>query len=615
MPDPPRVLVVVEDHHAESELRRVLDTVRSQSAVATVLTSDALLGLRLRREGVDARLTTDGLARDTLVERDRVALAGVGIAFAPLSGARPMLDYTLIPAFMRAVRNLTAAADQLANGSFQRSVLVGGGPLIAAARLAARRRGVFIEQVGGPIQRIGQAWRRLRAGRATKWVNTDFRALVLEPGFIALMFVKGFWRAIAGPPRPRPTPRALVVVGDRFTADVVDRLRAESRPLIVAGATEPGRALFQSRPHVPLEAFADLLDPLRCLGSLAYAVADAISLARADAHEERFAAAGASYWPLVKWTVFLHLVVWLPILEHVRSLMQRAARAYPDARLLCSTDVTAYNRVLIETARRANVQSMGIQHGIPGEPNGHSIVRVDTLAVWGTATEPWYRALAPQSAEFVVTGNPRFDALAGRPLAPLPQGPFTIVVCTGFMSDFSVGASELENLLMIDAVLAWAEGHDGVRVVHKMHPGEEPEYYTAAARSLGWSQRRLTTVREPILYDVLEQSHVLVAAYSTTVLEALALGTPAIVFDAIVQRKLLPLDRVPGVTIALSIDELAGALDRHRAGPRFERDALRSSAALGEYISQLDGRATERVATLVTTIGSTAPFAETTPRR
>jgi hypothetical protein len=52
-------------------------------------------------------------------------------------------------------------------------------------------------------------------------------------------------------------------------------------------------------------------------------------------------------------------------------------------------------------------------------------------------------ALAPQTAQFVVTGNPRFDALARRPApSARPSTPFTITICTGFVSDFSTAASE-----------------------------------------------------------------------------------------------------------------------------------------------------------------------------
>jgi hypothetical protein len=133
-----------------------------------------------------------------------------------------------------------------------------------------------------------------------------------------------------------------------------------------------------------------------------------------------------------------------------------------------------------------------------------------------------------------------------------------------------------------------------------MHPGEEVEYYAEAARALGWDPLTLTTIREPILYDILEKSHVLVAAYSTTVLESLALGTPAIVFDAVFRRKLLPLDRVPGVTIAYTVDELGQQLDARRAGSAtLDRAAFARSPELRSYLSNLDGRGTERVAALV----------------
>ena len=50
-------LLVVEDRHAERELRRALDAARARGDQVTVLTGDALLAMRLRREGVAARLT------------------------------------------------------------------------------------------------------------------------------------------------------------------------------------------------------------------------------------------------------------------------------------------------------------------------------------------------------------------------------------------------------------------------------------------------------------------------------------------------------------------------------------------------------------------------------
>jgi hypothetical protein len=655
------LLLIVDDRHAEGALRQALAAARASGPAVVVLTSDALLAMRLRREGIDARLTVETQAvderREVFDNRDAVALDGVNHAFGSHAEADgrdfgPYLQYTLIPAFMRAIRNVTAVDDVLSHGFPDRDdgpparlMLVGGGPLVAAARLVAARRGLQTEAVAGDfLTRALQAFARLRAGRAIKWVGTDFRALVLEPGFIWLLFLKGLWQRAVGSALPASHRRAFIVVGDRFTADVVERVRGEARPIVLAGATQPGRALFDDtvrlKPDttyasaasshaagaVPLEVFTEAMDLLRWIGAAFDAIAQAIAVASDRAHHQRFVVAAVPYWPLVGRQVWLHILTWVPALRHLHALTARAARAHPDGHLLTSSDVTAYNRVLIDTVRAAGIPSTGIQHGITGEPNGHSIVHVDTLATWGDQAEAWYRKRAEelgrrQTARFVVTGNPRFDALATRianaapripnpesaipnPQSPIPnpksRAPFTVTVCTGFTADFSTGASESENLLTIENVLEWAKSKDDVRVIHKMHPGEELEYYAEAARTLGWDPLKLTTIREPILYDILEKSDVLVAAYSTTVLESIALGTPAIVVDAVIRRRLVEgLGRVPGVTIALSIEELHDQLDARRAGPAPDRDALRSSAPLRDFISALDGGATERVAALV----------------
>lgn len=610
-----RALIVVEDRHAERALRSALESVGTTNAATTVLTGDALLAMRLRREGVDARLTVDGLTRETTIERDRVALDGVAMACgsadhddAAALGTRvgACLEYTLIPAFIRAVRNITSLGDVLGRPAGQqdspctRIVLVGGGPLVDAARVVAAHRALPIEIAGGGVfERAAQASARLRAGRATKWVNTDFRALVLEPGFIWLLLLTGVWRRITAPP-PGPKPHALIVVGDRFTADVVERLRGGPRPLVVAGATQPGRALFDNTPDLlPIEAFTDRFDPLRWIGWVIDASAQAIALANDHRHGRRFTVDGVACWPLVRRSVWLHVLAWIPALRQVMALAARAMRTYPDARVLTSIDVTAYTRVLVDTARRCGIQSMSIQHGIMGQPNGHSIAHVDRVAIWGDASKRWYDSLAPQHAQFVVTGNPRFDALAVRPPQPTRTTSFTIAVCTGFVTDFSVVATEYENLLMLDAVMAWARRHPGTTVIHKMHPGEETGYYASAARALGWDPLTLNTITEPILYDVLERSDVLVAAYSTTVLESIALGTPAIILDAIVSFRLLPLDEIGGIGIALSVEELEAQLDARLAAHGVKTTALRSDPALVDYIGPLDGLAAERIAALL----------------
>jgi hypothetical protein len=417
------LLLVVEDRHAERPLRDALASAARSGTGVAVLTADALLAMRLRREGVDARVTTDGLTRSIVDARDRVALDGVAAAFGGGS-RRPYasfhgtpfgayLEYTLIPSYIRTVRNVSAIDDALnAVEGAVTLVLVGGGALVAAARLVARHRGMPTTAVAGdPVRRAIQALARLEGGRATKWVNTDFRAVVLEPGFLWLLYLHGLWRRLFASP-PAPADAALIVIGDRFTADVVERLRG-ARRIVLAGATQPGRALFESSADlVPIEAFTEPGDVARWIRSTVDAIAEAIAMWNDAAHGRPFAVAGVPCWRLVRGSVCLHVLAWTPALRHLQALVVRTAAATPRAALLTSNDVTAYNRVVIDTLRRAGITSTGVQHGIVGQANGHDSVRTDRLAAWGIETERKYREWSETRpgvtvrAEFDVTGNP-----------------------------------------------------------------------------------------------------------------------------------------------------------------------------------------------------------------
>jgi CDP-glycerol glycerophosphotransferase (TagB/SpsB family) len=151
---------------------------------------------------------------------------------------------------------------------------------------------------------------------------------------------------------------------------------------------------------------------------------------------------------------------------------------------------------------------------------------------------------------------------------------------------------------MVEAVLEWARKEPNARIVLKMHPGEERSYYEMAADALGWRSNQFTMTNEPILYDLLEVSDVLVTGYSSTALESVMLGTPAIVCD-FVHRDLLPVDCVPGVTLAYSAVELHGRLDAVRAAGKPDRDSLSASAELFEYVLPSDGKAVDRIVALV----------------
>src|SRR5207244_9929779 len=130
------------------------------------------------------------------------------------------------------------------------------------------------------------------------------------PGFLLLLFAKGWWRRCTGGPPPGISRDALIVTGDRWTADVVAHITDTSRSVIVAGATQPGRALFRDDARaVPIERWAQPADAVRGLTAISSAVGAAFSRVEDPPDSAPFVAAGISFWPLVARFVHLHVVV------------------------------------------------------------------------------------------------------------------------------------------------------------------------------------------------------------------------------------------------------------------------------------------------------------------
>src|SRR4029077_20984298 len=96
-------------------------------------------------------------------------------------------------------------------------------------------------------------------------------------------------------------------------AAVVERLAGGSPQIVLAGATQPGRALFvHASQLVPLETFGRWTDAVQTLVTVIDAAARSFSLANDGAHGRQpvFVVGGVSYWPLVRRAAALHILIW-----------------------------------------------------------------------------------------------------------------------------------------------------------------------------------------------------------------------------------------------------------------------------------------------------------------
>ncbi|MCC6739422.1 MAG: CDP-glycerol glycerophosphotransferase family protein [Planctomycetia bacterium] len=145
-------------------------------------------------------------------------------------------------------------------------------------------------------------------------------------------------------------------------------------------------------------------------------------------------------------------------------------------------------------------------------------------------------------------------------------------------------------------------GATGASVVLSLHPRSDPEPYRARAAAAGaiLASRRV--------YELIPACDIFVAAYSSTVAQAIAVHKPAVVVD-FYGLGYPVYDTAPGTAVIRDRDALAGALRRLLEDPAFYGERRREQELRGGDWAVLDGGCTARVVgELLRIAGYEAPF-------
>jgi Flp pilus assembly protein TadD len=301
------------------------------------------------------------------------------------------------------------------------------------------------------------------------------------------------------------------------------------------------------------------------------------------------------------------LAAQLAVVEFGRSL----ARSGRLAAAVVHEDVTAPVRAFLDAVRCAGVPTVHVPHGLYAEErvvgaDVHGAVHTDAVAVAGPVARAWFlrRGVPPES--LVVTGNPAWDALVGRPRGSaatlgLPPG-HVITLATTWLGEDSAhhdGVARVQarrlgaGLAAVAAAQTAARAVAPVHLVVKLHPsapaGEEAHVARVAAEV---GARPALVVRDR-LAEVLGASDVLLTQPSTIAVEAMILGTPVVAIELGYAGDAVA--TVPAEREAIRA-ALARALDGLAASAEF---AARRRAFLALYNGPSDGSAAERVTALV----------------
>jgi hypothetical protein len=303
--------------------------------------------------------------------------------------------------------------------------------------------------------------------------------------------------------------------------------------------------------------------------------------------------AGVELWPLVREPL-------LALAEHhgryaaalakplARQLERRAVRA-----VLVPFDGVANARLIVRVAQTIGIPTFVINDGFKSDDIQREGMTADVALAWSEGMRENYYSSRPNGA--VVTGNPRAARLSRVTRRSHDVWRVLVGGYTFSPIDLNCGRSDGERFL--DEVLcgiAAARPHVSDEVMVKLHPADVCDYYRAnLARQ---PKLKITLQARGDVVELFNSYDVFVTTYSTSLIEAVAVGLPIVYYRVNEQRLGPPFsgDEFLASRSASTPAQLAALLA--------DRDARAASPPEGwieRYLGPTDG-SVDRIAAAIT---------------
>ena len=255
---------------------------------------------------------------------------------------------------------------------------------------------------------------------------------------------------------------------------------------------------------------------------------------RADAMNGRaLCVAGVDLWPVVREPLLELTERYSRYIEAFASPLERELRRRDVRGVLVPFDTPAQARLVVRVAQKMQIPTFVLNDGFKADDIQQEGMAADVALAWSEAIRDCYFSRRPNSA--IVTGNPRLERLS-RIAARRRDAQRVLVGAHSFSPvDLNCGRSDAERFLeqVLDGIAA-AHDHVDPSVVVKLHPSDAQSYYGTLLQRHARLVVELRTRGDVI--DMFDDCDVYVATYSTSLLEAIAAGLPAIYYQVNAQR-------------------------------------------------------------------------------
>jgi hypothetical protein len=305
-----------------------------------------------------------------------------------------------------------------------------------------------------------------------------------------------------------------------------------------------------------------------------------------------FTLEGVELWPLIGPRL-------IDVVERYAAFVSAAGDQYVQelrrqrpAAVLVPFDTPPEARLLVRSAQRSGIPTFVVNDGFKGDDFTREGMTADVALAWSRAIRDRY-FLRRRDGTAIVTGNPKADLRLRSDHVPR-RGPPRVLIGSFTFSpvDLNCRRSDSERFLadVLEGIRrARRPPHD---VVVKLHPADAAGHY-----------REILEIQSPFPVDVvstgdvsamLDRFDVYITTYSTSLIEAVALGVPVIYYRVNPQRLHPPFSRDPFLArcTASSPDQVATLLDGPT--PAFETHDDRD-AWVEQYLGPSDGRSVDRI--------------------
>lgn len=285
--------------------------------------------------------------------------------------------------------------------------------------------------------------------------------------------------------------------------------------------------------------------------------------------------------------------------KEIERLLERARPRL----LVIGNDRVWTGQLLVQAAHRRGIPVLCVQDGLAADVPAWWLRTADHTACNGTHLRDLLVRRGTPASRLTVTGQPRNDSLfaraseldtaAARRALGLAESGLQLLVALQ-------GSHDQEY---VRSVLREASRVPGATIIVRTHPWQSPELVSSVVAQLRLPNVLLRPDDNSAV--ALRAADVVISQYSTMLVEAAALGTPAVAVT--LSRRRNPIDLSDeGIAVGANrrkeiLPAIQAALNRSPA------EITSAKAAAERLIGPFDGRATTRVANLVSELLSQSP--------